>query len=167
MFLQFQRIARERSMSFNMKTRGVQYQNILLCPLHHSLCLSGLHSPTNSKIQMSYCSRCGVYVCGTYCNRSCPLRRGYMVSSQGLWRVNALHDFLLDEMHGKSKLLPGQLAYLPGVCQGPVEEPGHSYTEQNHHTVEQKTPKIRQITSCKIFHSKEIKEKRSSKKAIK
>lgn len=58
-------------------------------------------------------------VCGTYWYRSGSLRGGYHVSSQGLWRVNALADFLLDEIHSKGKLLPGQLAYLPCVCQSP------------------------------------------------
>lgn len=61
-------------------------------------------------------------VCGTYWYRSASLRGREHVSSQGLWRVDTLADFLLDEMHGEGKLLPGQLTYLPRVCQSPVGE---------------------------------------------
>lgn len=80
-------------------------------------------------------------VCGTYWYRSAPLRGGDHVSSKGLWRVDTLADFLLDEIHGEGKLLPGQLTYLPCVCQSPA---GKSRQTENssipgrlHHTVEQ------------------------------
>lgn len=59
-------------------------------------------------------------VCGTYWYWSASLRRGDHVRGQSLWRVNALADFLLDKMHSEGKLLSGELAYLPGVCQGPA-----------------------------------------------
>lgn len=68
---------------------------------------------------------------GTYRYGSASLRGGDHVGSQGLWRVHALADFLLDQMHGEGKLLPGQLANLPGVCQSPAGQQGQNYTEQN------------------------------------
>lgn len=52
--------------------------------------------------------------------RSAPLRGGDHVRSQRLWWIDALADFLLDEMHSQGKLLSGEFAYLPRVCQSPA-----------------------------------------------
>lgn len=52
----------------------------------------------------------------TYCDGGASLSGGDHVSTQRLRRVHTLEHFLLDEMHRKGKLFPGQLADLPGVC---------------------------------------------------
>lgn len=69
-----------------------------------------MHSPviSNNKVVE--------FVSGTYCDGSASFSGRDHVSSQRLWWVHTLDHFLLDEMHRKGKLFPGQLTYLPGVC---------------------------------------------------
>lgn len=59
---------------------------------------------------------------GTYRDGGASLGGRDHVSSQSLGRVDALEHLLLDEVHGQGKLLPGQLAYLPGVRQSPARD---------------------------------------------
>ncbi len=67
-------------------------------------------------------NKVALFVCGTYWYRSASLGGWDHFSRQGLWWVDALADFLLDEMHGEGKLLPGQLPYLPCVGQSPARK---------------------------------------------
>lgn len=56
----------------------------------------------------------------TYRDGSSPLRRRDHIRRKRLRGVHTLAHFLLDEMHGEGKLLPGQLAHLSGVGQSPA-----------------------------------------------
>lgn len=63
-----------------------------------------------------------IYLFVTYRDRGGSLGGGDHVGTQSLWWVDALADFLLDEMHGEGELLPGQFTDLPGVSQSPAEK---------------------------------------------
>lgn len=76
---------------------------------------------------------------GTYCDGSASFSGRDHVSSQSLWRVEALQHLLLDEMHGQGKLLPAQLTHLPGVRQSPARDQPHEHRVEQSRTAGRKT----------------------------